>query len=151
MKPSNLFLVGGDLALVKVLDFGIAAMAGATSLTRSGAMVGTPSYMAPEQIRSRKGESVDSRTDVFALGCVLMECLTGEPVFKGDHPFAIMAKIIMQQPPRLREVRPGIPRELDSFVLQMLSKDPNGRPRDGAAVAAALRNIRNQHLPTGVT
>lgn len=151
LKPGNLFLVGGEIDKVKVIDFGIAAISGATRLTHSGAMVGTPSYMAPEQIQNTTGEELDARADVFALGCILMECLTGARVFVGHHPFAVMAKILMEEPPRLREVRPGIPRELDAFVQLMLSKDRNARPRDGSAVATALRNIRQYHAPVEMT
>lgn len=151
LKPSNLFLVGGDIDKVKVIDFGIASVSGATPLTHSGAMVGTPAYMAPEQIQNTTGEEIDARVDVFALGSILMECLTGARVFTGEHPFAVMAKILMEEPPRLREVRPGIPRELDAFVPLMMSKDRNGRPRDASAVATALRNIRLHHLPVEMT
>src|SRR3954454_23103653 len=79
LKPSNLFLPGGRVDQVKVLDFGIAHRKGRTALTRTGTTIGTLGYMAPEQARS--GGVIDARADVFALGCVLFQCLTGTPAF----------------------------------------------------------------------
>jgi hypothetical protein len=140
LKPSNLFLLGGHIDRVKVLDFGIARLIGATSLTRADVMIGTPAYMAPEQAQSE--QAVDARADVFALGCVLMECLTGEPVFMGENVIAVLAKILIQDPPRLHELRPDLPRELDALIAQMLAKDPNGRPNDAAEVAGAVAALR---------
>ena len=90
LKPSNLFLPGGQIEQVKVLDFGIAHREGRTQLTRTGTMLGTPEYMAPEQARS--AGSIDPRVDVFALGCVLFQCLTGTLAFGGDSTAAILAK-----------------------------------------------------------
>src|SRR5438132_8475729 len=80
VKPGNLFLPGGEVGALKVIDFGIARLAGAASLTRSGTLVGTPGYMAPEQAGLLAAE-VGARADVFALGCVLFECLAGRPAF----------------------------------------------------------------------
>jgi tRNA A-37 threonylcarbamoyl transferase component Bud32/tetratricopeptide (TPR) repeat protein len=140
IKPSNLFLLGGHIDRVKVLDFGIARITGATSLTLADVMIGTPAYMAPEQARSER--AVDARVDVFALGCVLMECLTGVPVFMGENVMAVLAKILIQDPPRLLEFRPDLPWALDALIAQMMAKDPNGRPSDGAAVVAALAALR---------
>lgn len=138
LKPGNLFLVRGQVDQVKVLDFGIARFIGATVLTWTGAMLGTPAYMAPEQVRDER--AIDARVDVFALGAVLMECLTGEPVFKGENVLAVLAKILIQDPPRLREVRPELPRELDALLAQMMAKDPDKRLRDGAAAATAINH-----------
>lgn len=140
LKPSNLFLMGGDVDRVKVLDFGIARLVGATQLTQANAMIGTPGYMAPEQARCEL--AVDARVDVFALGCVLMECLTGVPAFAGEHVMAVLAKILIHEPPRLRELRPDLPRELDALIARMMAKDRNGRPGDGAAVVAELAALR---------
>ncbi|MDC3961560.1 serine/threonine-protein kinase [Polyangium jinanense] len=142
LKPSNLFLVEGHINQVKVLDFGIAWLTGATRLTRTDAMVGTLAYMAPEQARNLR--TVDARADVFALGCILMECLTGVPVFMGEHVMAVLAKILIQDPPRLLEFRPDLPRELDALIARMMAKDPNARPSDGGAVAVALAALRTQ-------
>src|SRR5262249_31245111 len=110
-----------------------------TRMTRTGALLGTPGYMAPEQARS--GQIIDARADVFALGCVLFECLTGAPAFKGDHIMSILAKILFEEAPRVREIRHEVPADLDALVSRMLAKDPNERPRDGTAVQAALGTL----------
>src|SRR5262245_36740079 len=99
LKPSNLFLVERDVAQVKLLDFGIAWLPSWTRMTQTGALVGTPAYMAPEQARS--AAQLDARADVFALGCVLFECLSGRPAFTGANVMAILAKILLDEVPRL--------------------------------------------------
>jgi hypothetical protein len=94
---------------VKVLDFGIAWQSGATSrLTQTGSILGTPGYMAPEQARAER--EVGPPTDVFALGCVLFECLTGEPAFQGEHLVALLAKLLLEEPPRLLGAGGGVAR-----------------------------------------
>ena len=141
LKPSNLFLVGGRVDQLKILDFGIARDTfRASGATESGAVMGTPGYMAPEQARGDRG--VDGRADVFALGCVLYECLTGEPAFVGRHPVAVLAKILVEEPPRPSSVRDGIAPELDALVARMLNKLPQGRPPDAASLARELASIR---------
>src|SRR5882672_3201473 len=99
LKPSNLFLPGGHIEQVKVLDFGIAHREGRTPLTKIGAMIGTPGYMAPEQARCNA--PIDARADVFALGCVLFQCLTGTPAFEGDSPIATLGRILFSEAPRV--------------------------------------------------
>src|SRR6185436_14371654 len=99
LKPSNIFLVRQRIDQVKVLDFGIARIGGLTRVTRTGAIIGTPGYMAPEQAQNDR--TVDPRADVFSLGCVLFECLTGSPAFAADHLMALMAKVLFTAPPRL--------------------------------------------------
>ncbi|HEX8113235.1 MAG TPA: protein kinase, partial [Kofleriaceae bacterium] len=136
LKPSNLILPGGRIDQVKVLDFGIARRAQGTQLTRTGMMLGTPGYMAPEQARA--GGQIDARADVFALGCVLFECLTGVPPFDGDTTAAVLARILFDAAPRVSELWPEVPESLDALVAQMLAKDPALRPGDGASLAAAL-------------
>ncbi|WP_437715609.1 protein kinase [Sorangium sp. So ce448] len=143
VKPSNLFLVDGSIERVKVLDFGIARLhAAATRLTQTGNVLGTPGYMAPEQARGDDAR-LDARADVFSLGCVLFECLTGLPAFHGQHVMALLAKLLMEEPPRLRELRPEMPAELDHLVARMLAKEPAARPGEGAAVAQLLDGIRD--------
>ncbi|WP_437677930.1 protein kinase domain-containing protein [Sorangium sp. So ce131] len=140
IKPRNLFLVGGDASRVKVLDFGIARRTGGrTKLTRTGAILGTPGYMAPEQVRG--DEDIGPPADVFALGAVLFECLTGQPAFQGEHFMALLAKLLLEDPPRLSEVRTGIPRGVSDLCARMLMKDPEARLRDGAAVLEALAAV----------
>ncbi|HEX7836272.1 MAG TPA: serine/threonine-protein kinase, partial [Kofleriaceae bacterium] len=136
LKPSNLILPGGRVDQVKILDFGIAQREGHTQLTRTGVMIGTPGYVAPEQARA--SGQIDARADVFALGCVLFQCLTGVPPFDGDTTAAILAKILFEAAPRVSELWPEVPRDLDSLVAQMLAKEPALRPSDGANLAAAL-------------
>ncbi|XYH95857.1 protein kinase domain-containing protein [Sorangium sp. So ce1128] len=136
LKPSNLVLVEGRLDRVMVLDFGIARLRIDQQLTMPGTVLGTPEYMAPEQARGER--SVDARADVFALGCVLFKCLTGRAAFQGVGALAVLVKVLLDDPPRLRELRPELSEELDALVARMLAKQPDERPRDGAAVAEAL-------------
>ena len=140
IKPSNLFLIDGDPARVKVLDFGVARWEMADDgVTRTGAAVGTPRYMAPEQARGSR--DVDVRADVFALGCVLFECLAGRPAFKGANQGAVLAKILLEDAPKLSSVRDDLPAELEQLLARMLAKHRDERPRDGRAVAAELAAI----------
>ncbi len=136
LKPSNLLLPGGRIDQVKVLDFGIAQRDGSTPLTQTGMLLGTPGYAAPEQ--ARMGGRIDARADVFALGCVLFQCLTGVPPFEGDTTAAILAKILFGASPRVSELWPDVPVGLDTLVAQMLAKDPALRPSNGANLAGAL-------------
>ncbi len=142
LKPSNLFLPGRRIDAVKVLDFGIAHREGRTQLTQTGTTVGTLGYMAPEQARS--GEVIDARVDVFALGCVLFQCLTGTLAFEGDDAASILAKILFSEAPRVSARWPEVPEDLDTLVAQMLAKDPALRPRDGGRLAAALATLGPQ-------
>jgi eukaryotic-like serine/threonine-protein kinase len=140
LKPHNLFLPGGDVARVKVVDFGIASVAGERArLTCTGVLLGTVGYMGPEQLQG--AGAVDPRTDVFSLGCVLFECLTGRPAFEGTHPMAVAAKILLQGAPRARSIRPDVPEPLDDLVHRMLAKRPEDRPRDAAELAGELVRV----------
>ncbi|MCY1014468.1 serine/threonine-protein kinase PknK [Pyxidicoccus sp. MSG2] len=137
IKPSNLFLSGGRLEGLKVIDFGLARAYGTLQpLTQTGAILGTPGYMSPEQARG--SHDVDARTDLFSLGCVLFHCLTGQKPFSGEHPLAILAKLVLEEVPRLSEMFPGVPLPLESLVARLLAKNPAERPRDAASVAAML-------------
>ncbi|WP_437316637.1 serine/threonine-protein kinase [Sorangium sp. So ce385] len=141
IKPSNIFLCDGRAELARLIDFGIARPQGAAAVvTRTNATVGTLGYMAPEQARG--SAAVDARADVFSLGCVLFECLTGQPAYAGDNPMAVLAKLLLASPPRARDERPELPDELDDLVERMLSREPAGRPADGAALLAELAALR---------
>ncbi len=137
VKPGNLILRDRELEGIAVVDFGIARAASAvTSMTATGTVVGSPGYLSPEQARGEK--DIDARTDVFALGCVLYECLTGQMAFEGRHALALIAKAVVWEPPRPRALNPAIPEALDDLVMAMLAKPPEARPADGAAVVARL-------------
>jgi len=140
IKPENLMLAEADVDRVKVLDFGVALAPGAGQrMTRTGAPMGTIGYMAPEQVR---GDSdVDARSDIFALGAVLFECLTGEPAFAANHPLAVLAKLVFEPPPRLRDLAPELPAALDEIVASMLEKEREHRPGTAGEVARALGEL----------
>ena len=140
IKPANLYLVGRDFNRLKLLDFGLGRIAAAgRELTRTGAMLGTPGYMAPEQARGDK--EIDARSDVYALGCVLFRCITGRTVFQADDMLALLAKLVLEDAPRLRHLHPGVPADLDDLVARLLARHPDGRPVDGGAVLEELRRI----------
>ena len=145
VKPGNVFLEGGSASRVKVLDFGLARGRGGPTVTRAGSLLGTPSYMAPEQVRGAR--EIDARADVFALGALLFECLTGEPPFAGADTEAVLGKVLLEQPPPARELRPEVPAALEALIAAMLRKDPEGRPRDAAEVARALAAVEETAAP----
>jgi serine/threonine protein kinase/tetratricopeptide (TPR) repeat protein len=138
IKPSNLLLVDGDVSRVKVLDFGIAHVA-ADSMTRTGIAMGTPGYMSPEQARGAR--NIDARADVFSIGCVLFECLVGRPPFVGDSAMSVLAKILLEEAPRLGTLRDDLPIALEATLAGMLSKQPSARPSDGIAAARELERV----------
>jgi tetratricopeptide (TPR) repeat protein len=139
VNPRNIYLVGGDVRGVKVLDFGIARPLRATfGMTMPGVYLGTPGYMAPEQARGN--QEVDARADVFALGCVLYECLTGRPAFTADNLMALLGKVLFEDAPRLRQ-RGAFPPALDDLVERMMAKDVARRPADAAAVVKQLQEL----------
>jgi hypothetical protein len=139
VKPANLFVVDGDPQKVKIVDFGIARILGLEGATKTGALVGTPGYMAPEQARG--GRTPTPAADVFALGCVLYECLAGRPAFQSENVAALLAKILFEAPRRLSELRSDIPLSLEEIIETMLAKDPLERPADGAAVLDTLTRL----------
>lgn len=137
VKPGNVFLVNGDPYHVKLLDFGIAFLSDAThAVTVPGAILGTPGYVAPEVARS--ADVVDARADVFSLGSLLFRCLAGQPAFDGQDMVAVLAKLIFEETPRLKAVRPDIADSIDALVYRMMAKARDDRPANGAAVVQAL-------------
>ncbi len=140
IKPSNLFLPGGSIEAVKLVDFGVARIKNWTGTwTRNGWMLGTPAYMAPEQVRGDR--EIDAGADLFSLGCVAFECLTGRCPFGGVQVLAVLRSIMQDEAPSARELAPEVPRELDALIKQMMAKDRCDRPRDAAEIAAALSNF----------
>jgi len=139
LKPANLFLSGraDGSPLVKVLDFGISkALSAEQGITRTDAIMGSPGYMSPEQINSAK--HVDQRTDVWGLGIVLYELLTGRPPFEGEHLAAISVKIVLEKPKPVHELRSDVPRPLSAVVERCLAKDVGERYQNMAELAEAL-------------
>ena len=146
IKPSNIFLPDGNFDEAKVLDLGVARLIRTSRpSTRSGVMVGTPGYMAPEQARGAK--ELDARVDVFSLGCVLWECLAGRPAFAGENIAALLAKILMETPPLLSDVGVDVPPLLQDLVRRMLVKPASGRPANGRAVLLALEQFSELDAP----
>jgi tetratricopeptide (TPR) repeat protein len=143
VKPGNVLLEGGRTEAARLIDFGIARPSTPSAqVTMTGDMIGTPGYMAPEQARGER--NVGSPADVFSLGCILYCCLTGTAPFKGESPIAVLAKVLLDEVPPVRERRPETPRWLDDLVAKMLAKDPEARP-DLADVRSAL--ARTDALP----
>jgi serine/threonine protein kinase len=148
IKPSNLMFPQGDIDRVKLLDFGIARRATEmTDLTQTGVMVGTLGYMSPEQARATRSVTLDARTDMFALGCVLYECLTGRAPFSGENMMAVRAKILLSEPAEIAAVTSDVPGPLIELVRRMMSKEPSGRPPDAVALGAQLDNLVAATLP----
>ena len=140
IKPGNIFLVGAKPTDVRVLDFGIARRRfDIKRFTRDGSTVGTPLYTSPEQARGRG--DVDGRADIFSLGCVLFEALSGEPPFAGDNPLEVMTKVCAGRAPELSSKRAGLPPQLVSVVSAMLAPDPARRPQSAAQLAVELARL----------
>jgi serine/threonine protein kinase len=134
LKPANVLFSGDD---IKVADFGLARL-GDSAMTREGAVMGTPFYMAPEQTR---GAAVDARADLYALGCVLFEMLKGSPPYSGTVQEVLFAHASPAPPPALDPVEIGAPDVLCVLVSRLLAKDPAARPGAANEVAEALHAI----------
>ncbi|WP_437580724.1 serine/threonine-protein kinase [Sorangium sp. So ce887] len=144
LKPENVFVATekGDRWFPKLLDFGVAKLAGdaLAHRTATGVAVGTPAYMSPEQVR---GKGVDPRSDIYALGVIAHEMLTGALLFEADSMMDVMMMHLLNEPPRASSVRADLPPELDAPVLAMLAKRAQDRPPSaGAAVQAFVEQVR---------
>lgn len=137
IKPSNLLLSRDGR--IHIGDFGLARLAEEPGLTRTGDVLGTPMYMAPEQISALAG-TIDERTDVYAIGATLYELLTLHPPFTGDHREQVTSRILFEEPVRPRKINPRVPRDLDTICLKALEKLPARRYRSAGALAEDLRN-----------
>jgi serine/threonine protein kinase len=146
VKPSNVLLASNDAARPMLIDFGVSRMQDAVrALTRTGATIGTPGYMSPEQARGRK--DIGPAADVFGLGCLLYECASTRPAYSGTNASAVITKILFADPPSFQAQCPEAPAALVAVVERMLAKDVNARYPDCAAVVAALEALGD--IPEG--
>ncbi len=137
LKPSNLFLRSGQPHDVVLLDFGLAHISASSQpLTGSTTILGTPGYMAPEQASSV--QDISPAADIFSLGCVIYECLTGQPPFRAPHLAVVLAKILFSEPTPLCTVRPELPTSLQTLVERMLVKQPQQRFAEARHLLQAL-------------
>src|ERR1700755_955471 len=144
VKPANIMISATNA--VKVMDFGIArAIADSgNSVTQTAAVIGTAQYLSPEQAR---GETVDARSDVYSLGCVLYEILTGEPPFVGDSPVAVAYQHVREDPVPPSERNPALSPDLDAVVLKALAKNPDNRYQTAAEMRTDLIRVHSGEAP----
>jgi serine/threonine protein kinase/Leucine-rich repeat (LRR) protein len=144
VKPANIWVEPEGGGRAKLLDFGLARdqtplrEPGDTTLTRTGAVLGTPAYMAPEQAR---GELLDARADLFSLGCVLYRAVTGRVPFQGSGMMGTLVALATQTPPAPHEVNPEVPRALSTLILSLLAKERSARPASATLVAETLEPL----------
>lgn len=145
VKPANILLEKG-VDRVMLTDFGLARAIDDASLTRSGLIAGTPQYMSPEQAR---GDSVDTRSDLFSLGSVLYAMCTGRPPFRAETSYGILRRVTDDEPRSIREINPEIPAWLERLVGRMLSKSPEARVSDADQLAELLEDcVAHLQQPT---
>jgi serine/threonine-protein kinase len=145
IKPENLFLVGeGRSRTTKVLDFGISRVGAATAkLTKTGTVMGTPTYMPPEQARGRR---VDQRADIYSVGAILYEALTGKRPFDGVDPMSTLAAVLNEEPPRPCTLVPSLPPGLEVVIQKAMAKLPKDRYRTMRELDAALAEFDPQEI-----
>ncbi|MCG8417203.1 MAG: protein kinase [Proteobacteria bacterium] len=147
IKPSNLFLVDGELSRVKLIDLGVARSLSSDqkTLTRSGVIIGTPHYMAPEQAQAHASSKITPAVDVWAIGCVLYQCLTGFRPFDGYDVLGVLTNILLGDAVHVGERRKGIPSALADTVMQTLCKEPSAR-LTAVELASELDRLSSIHV-----
>lgn len=140
IKPANVMVYGDGELDLKICDFGIARLIeeSGTGLTGTGATIGTPAYMSPEQVRGDR--TLDGRSDLYSLGCLLYELLAGRPPFEGAG-WSVLSQHLNGTPEPVRRLRPGVPAALDHLVISLLRKDPDHRPATADEVSERLRGV----------
>ncbi|HJW92388.1 MAG TPA: protein kinase, partial [Thermoanaerobaculia bacterium] len=136
LKPANIFVLPSGT--VKIVDFGLARI-GESSVTGTGTILGTPNYMSPEQVR---GRGIDARADIFSLGAVFYELLSGRRAFDGDSVHAVLYAVMQREPEPLQLVAPSIPTAVSEIVMRALQKDPSRRFRSAEEMRNVVRALR---------
>ena len=144
LKPANIMLEPspGPIERVVLIDFGFATFEGSAKLTAAGTVIGSLTYIAPERLR---GEGTDQRADLYAIGVILFELLTGAPPFTSKDDLDLIDMHVNQEPPQLRDIDPTLPESLEAVIWHALAKHPEERCRDAAAMAGQL-DIAAQQL-----